>query len=132
MIQETPNLNGYPENNTQVFNIKDSLLKYVHYWWLFLLLVALALTSAWIYLRYATPTYAVSSTLLIRNENSNLGGAGGAGDNIFSDIALFKSNTDKENEIEILRSRTLMERVVRSLGLSVSYFVSGAVKTTNS
>src|SRR5688500_7795597 len=111
MTQESPNLNGYPENNTQVFNIKDSLLKYVHYWWLFLLLAALALTAAWIYLRYATPTYAVSSTLLIRNENSNLGGSG-AGDNIFSDIALFKSNTDKENEIEILRSRTLMERVV--------------------
>ena len=84
MTQESPNLNGYPENNTQVFNIKDSLLKYVHYWWLFLLLVALAMTCAWIYLRYATPTYAVSSTLLIRNENSNLGGAGGSGDNIFS------------------------------------------------
>ena len=131
MTQESPNLNGLPESNMQVFNIKDTLLKYLHYWWLFLLLIAFTLASAWIYLRYATPTYSVSSTLLIRNENSNMGGSGGGGDNIFSDIALFKSTTNKENEIEILRSRTLMERVVRSLELSVSYHVTGAVKTTN-
>lgn len=130
MTQESPNLNGYKDTNSQVFNIKDSLLKLVHYWWLFGLLIAVALTGAWLYLRYTTPTYIVSSSLLIRNEKSNMGGPG-SGENIFSDIALFKSTTDKENEIEILRSRTLMERVVRSLGLSVSYYVTGAVKSTN-
>src|SRR5690606_16117633 len=50
---------------------------------------------------------------------------------MFSDIALFQSNTNKQNEILILTSRSMMERVVRSLGLQKKYAVVGNVKTTD-
>ena len=129
-MNQDPSNTNYPELNSQGINFKDTVLKYAHYWWLFLLILALSIASAWLYLRYTPPIYSVSSSLLIRKDNPNLGGAS-SGENMFADIALFKSNTDKLNEIEILRSRTMMERVVRSLGLTTSYFVSGKVKTTN-
>ncbi len=111
------------------FNLKEVLMKYLHYWWLFLLVAALALTAAWIYLRYTPPLYSVSSTLLIRADNNKGGGAGGQ--DIFSDLALFQNNTNKQNEILILSSRTMMERVVRSLALQQRYSVVGNVKTTD-
>lgn len=118
------------QENQINFNPKDIVYKYLHYTWLFLLLIALSLTAAWIYLRYAKPMYSVSSTLLIRNDNLK-GGGSMASQDMFSDIALFQSNTNKQNEILILSSRTMMERVVRSLGLQKRYAVVGNVKTTD-
>lgn len=112
------------------FNLKDLLFKYLHFYWLFILCLILAGTCAWLYLRYTKPLYSVSSTLLIRNEQSK-GGTTGGQENMFSDIALFQSNTNKQNEIQILSSRTLMERVVKELNLQVGYFAEGTVKTTN-
>lgn len=129
MNQEN-NGNYAGDPNAGSISLKDSVLKYAHYWWLFVLMVAIGLTAGWLYLRYTPPSYSVSASLLIRNENGTLGNSGG-GENMFADIALFRSNTDKLNEIEILKSRTMMERVVRSLGLSVSYYVTGKVKVPN-
>lgn len=109
-------------------NIKEILLRYLHYWWLFLLLIALALTGAWLFLRYSTPLYSVKASLLIRSDQAR---GGGGGEDAFADIALFPSSVNKQNEIEILRSRGMMERVVRSLGLQEDYYVTGNVKQTN-
>jgi hypothetical protein len=50
---------------------------------------------------------------------------------MFSDIGLFQSTTNKQNEMLILSSRTMMERVVKNLGLQKKYAVIANVKTTD-
>ena len=117
------------DNAGSNLNIKDIIYKYLHYWWLFVIVVVVALTGAWLYLRYSTPVYSVKSSLLIRSEQGR--GAGGGAEDMFADIALFQSSVNKQNEIEILLSRTMMERVVRSLNLQEDYYVTGNVKQTN-
>jgi tyrosine-protein kinase Etk/Wzc len=128
--------NGYVNNvNIEAeqtgVNIKEILLKYFYYSWLFVLTVTLSLSIAWLYLRYTKPLYSVSSTLLIRNDNSGRGAAAMSTQSMFNDIDLFQANSNKQNEILILSSRTLMERVVKSLGLQKEYSVVGTVKTTD-
>src|SRR5687768_4297645 len=109
---------NYPQTNVQTeqptLNAKELLWKYIQYGWLFVLIITLSMLIAWLYLRYTQPIYSVSSTLLIRNDNAKRGG-GNSSQDMFADIALFESNTNKQNEILILSSRTMMERVVRSL-----------------
>ncbi|QEC41052.1 polysaccharide biosynthesis tyrosine autokinase [Pseudobacter ginsenosidimutans] len=73
-----------------------------------------------------SPTYSVSASLLIKSD----GGRGGNQD-MFSDLLLYKESTNKQNEVEILKSRTMMMRVVRTLNLQCSYYVVGNVKTPN-
>jgi tyrosine-protein kinase Etk/Wzc len=119
-----------PEGLTSGISIKEILLKHLHYWWLFLIVGILCVGIAWLYLRYTAPQYSVTATLLIRNDNMNRGGSGN-GEDMFADIALFQSNTNKQNEIEILRSRTMMERVVKELGLQDIYYAVGNVKKPN-
>jgi tyrosine-protein kinase Etk/Wzc len=114
--------------NVPVLNIKELLHKYWHYKWLFALLVGLALTGAWLYLRYTTPRYNVSATMLIRPDNVR---GGGTGENAFADLLLYKESINKQNEIQILQSRSMMARVVKALGLQSYYYVVGNVKTTN-
>src|SRR5690242_6864608 len=79
-------------------NIKEILLKYFHYSWLFVLTVALSLSIAWLYLRYTKPLYSVTSTLLIRNDNAGRGAGSMSTQSMFTDIDLFQANTNKQNE----------------------------------
>src|SRR5690606_10698235 len=113
----------------QGVNIKEQLLKYLHYYWLFIITIIIGVTCAWLYLRYSTPVYSVQSTMLIRADNSGRGGGGG--EEFFSDIALFQSSVNKQNEIEMLKSRTMMERVVDRLGLQKDYYVKGNLKNSS-
>lgn len=107
-------------------NIKEFLIKCYHYLWLFILMLVVAIFCGWLYLRYTPPRYSVSASLLIRNDSRS----GGAQD-VFADLKLYRENTNKQNELQILKSRKLMTRVVNTLGLQYSYYVVGNVKTTN-
>src|SRR5688572_9969646 len=128
------NENGSPQYNKQEensgINPKEFLLKYLHYSWLFAIFILFSLIGAWLYLRYTQPMYNVSSTLLIRNDNER-GGGGMSSQDMFSDIGLFQSTTNKQNEMIILGSRTMMERVVKNMGLQKKYSVIANVKTTD-
>lgn len=128
------NENGSPYYNKQEdnsgINPKEFLLKYIQYSWLFVIFILFSIIGAWLYLRYTQPMYKVSSTLLIRNDNER-GGGGINSQDMFSDIGLFQSTTNKQNEMIILGSRTMMERVVKNMGLQKKYSVIANVKTTD-
>src|SRR5690606_20457897 len=108
------------------FNLKDQLSRYlVNYKW-FVFSVVVSLFLAFIYLRYSTPEYKVSAVVLIKDDKK--GGLASEYAN-FADLGVLgggKSNLD--NEIEILKSRTLIEKTVLDLELNVSYFNDGRVK----
>jgi tyrosine-protein kinase Etk/Wzc len=44
------------------------IMNYVNRWYLFVLAIALSLTAAFFYLKYATPIYKITSTLLIEDD----------------------------------------------------------------
>ncbi|QIL75341.1 GumC family protein [Hymenobacter sp. HDW8] len=111
---------------TEAKDIRGLIQQYVRYWPLLLLGTTLGLATAFLYLRYyAVPQYWTESTLLIKDDKS---GQGLANADAFSDLPAFKSTRNIDNEIEVLRSKTLMERVVNELGLFTSYYVEGKVK----
>lgn len=105
-------------------SIRDLFYKYVRFLPLFILSVALALLGAYLYLRYTVPIYSVAGSMLIKNEKM-------AGDDRFSEIFGGNRTQNIQSEIEILKSRPLMERVVNKLNLQFSYFVEGKIKTVN-
>lgn len=125
------NINNELQVEQTTINAKELFWKYFQHGWLFILIIILSLTGAWLYLRYTKPVYSVSSTLLIRNENSSRGAGSMNSQDMFSDIALFQSSSNKQNEILILKSRAMMERVVRKLQLQKSFSVVGNVKMTD-
>ena len=91
--------------------------KLVHWYW-FVLGAMLCLSVAYVYLRYTIPQYQASTTILVKDDKK-----GGMLSELsaFADMGLgggMKSNLD--NEVEILKSRTLIERTVRELKLNVS------------
>lgn len=111
---------------TETTDIKMSLMKYVRYWHLFLLGVILSIGAAHLYLRYyAVPQYKVYSTMLIKDDKN---GQSLSNVDALNDLSSFKSNRNIDNEIEVLKSKGLMERVVSELDLSIGYFIKERVK----
>jgi capsular exopolysaccharide synthesis family protein len=118
MEQEHYNLSA--EEN-QEGNIKDVLQKYLRNWKWFLLSIAVSMILGFVYLRYQAPVYEVSATILIKDDKKGASSELSA----FDDLGILKNNNNIDNEIEILKSRSLMMRVVKELKLNVSYFSYG-------
>lgn len=115
------------QDNQNDFNIREELDKYLFYWKWFVLSIIVALTVGYLYLRYATPVYRASTTILVKDDKKGGLASEFAG---LSEIGLFgnsKSNVD--NEIEILKSRTLVEKTVKELRLNYVYINHGRVKS---
>lgn len=121
-MQDQQNANRSELGN---ITIKDLFFKYVRFLPLFALSTALALFGAYVYLRYTTKIYAVKSSLMIKNERQS-----GAKDR-FEDLLEGGSSNSIQSEVEVLKSRPLMERVINSLGLNTNYFAVGKFKSPN-
>lgn len=109
------------------FNLREELDKYFFHWRWFLLSIVLMLTAGFLYLRYAVPVYSASTTILVKDDKKGGLASEFAG---LSEIGLFgnsKSNVD--NEIEILKSRTLIEKTIKELRLNYTYIKQGHVKS---
>ncbi len=115
------------ENQELDFNIREQVEKYLVHWKWFVLAVFISLSVGFIYLRYATPLYRATTTILVKDEKK-----GGLASELsaLSDLGVLgnsKSNVD--NEVEILKSRTLIKNTVEELKLNVSYITHGRVKS---
>lgn len=120
MEQEHYNLLSVEEN--QEGDIKNVLQKYARNWKWFLLSVSISLILGFVYLRYQTPVYEVSATILIKDDSK---GAVRSELSAFEDLGILKNGNNIDNDVEVLRSRLLMTRVVKELKLNVSYFSYG-------
>jgi len=99
--------------------------KYLPYWPLFILYAFLAIGAAYAYLHFATPIYQASATLIIKDERR-----GGSDDSkLLESLDLIASKKTIENEIEVLQSRALMEKVVKSLYLYAPVSLEGKLKS---
>src|SRR5688572_7854753 len=114
-------------HKSELFNLslRDLFYKYVRFLPIFILSVALALFAAYAYLRYATPIYSVAGSMHIKSDKQ------GARSDKFEDIFVNDKAANIQSEIEVLKSRPLMQRVVEKLDLQVNYFAVGKIKTSN-
>lgn len=99
---------------------------YLKYWYLFFISVIICGALAFAYLYTATPKYRVSSTILLKNEESQNAGPRNAD---ISDLNLFSTKQNIDNELEVLNSKSLMQRVFKELSLYVTYHVEEKFKT---
>lgn len=115
------------DEETSGFDYKTFLVKLLMYWPWITGCVLAALVGAFFYLKTQTPLYTVSSSVLIKNESSKSGNNGAS----LADLGFVTSSTQNfDNELEILRSRTLLKKVVTSLDLYIDYTLPGSFRPT--
>jgi uncharacterized protein involved in exopolysaccharide biosynthesis len=104
---------------------RELLLRYMPYLPWVLASITLALLFAFLKLRYSPNVYSVKGTILVKNQT-------GFNENSekFGEMLFGESNKDLYDEMQILRSRSMARRVVRSLKLETQYFNEGKIRST--
>lgn len=93
------------------FNFQAIFKAFILNWKWFLLSVIICVGVGFLYLRYSTPVYNVTAKLLIKDDNSDKRGGGGAMQALesMSNLGIISNNYGVENEQEILTSTTVAE-----------------------
>ena len=106
---------------------RNGLSRFYENWPWFVLSVFLSMVTALAFLRYKTPEYKINASILVKDDTkgSDFGEA-----IVLQGLGLTSGKSNVDNEVEVLKSRTLAESVVKDLQVYVQYFSKGKVKTT--
>lgn len=121
---QTNNLRTRNNEEVEESFIEQAVSKYLPYWPMFIVAIAVALGAAFIYLRYTAPIYAATATLIVKDEKK-----GNEESKIVESLDQISSKKIVENEIEVIQSRKLMENVIRTLDLYAPIYQKGEVRT---
>ena len=119
-MKET-DFNEAQESKEENIDVKELLFKYLIHWPWFVGTVVVCLIAAWVYLYMSTPVYNISATVLIKDDKK--GGSAGmlSGLESLGLDGMISPSQNIDNEIEVLRSKTIVKEVVENLGLYISY-----------
>ncbi|HUQ66897.1 MAG TPA: polysaccharide biosynthesis tyrosine autokinase [Flavitalea sp.] len=114
--------------NSYEFANEDNLIqklvaKYLPFWPLFLLAAITGAAIAFAYLRYATPIFEATATIIIKDEKK-----GNESSKLSESLDIISAKKIVENEVEILQSRSLMVKAVKALGLYAPIYEEGRLK----
>ena len=113
--------NVTPQQSEEELNIQELLFRYLIHWPWFIAFVIFCVVCAFAYLKVATPVYNVSATVLIKDEDK------GGGATMASELekmglgGMMNTKSNVDNEVEVLKSKSLALEVVEQLNLYVSY-----------
>lgn len=104
--------------------VSTILFRYLPYWPLFVVMLLAGLGGAYTFLKMKTPVYLVSANVLVKDESK------GADDTrVLEALHVYGPSKIVENEIEVMRSKDLLHKVVDSLHLYAEVFEKGMLRS---
>src|SRR5690554_2234363 len=109
-------------------DLREQIFIYLGHWPWFVLSLIITMGAAYLYLRYQSNIYNTKATILIKDEGNRAASELAA----FQDIGVASglNASGFENEMYILKSNSLTERVVRKLNLHVTYISEGSFRSS--
>ncbi|MEX2566528.1 MAG: GNVR domain-containing protein [Cyclobacteriaceae bacterium] len=112
-------MDGFQPREVEKTDYKHLVLKYLKFWYWYILGVSICVGLAYLYFLNTTPEYPVGATILINNNK----GSDFSQNAVYSELETYQSSKVVENEAEVLKSVSLMQSAIMGLDLNVSYFV---------
>lgn len=112
-----------PDNNDDFLQIKDLFYLCVSKWKWFVISLAITLGIAVIYLLKTPPVYTRTASVLIKEDSK--GKSLSSEMEQFSNLGLFQSSTNVNNELITFKSPSYITEVVKRLQLDMNYLVPG-------
>lgn len=123
------NLYAAEEDNEQSsFNFQKLYSILILNWKWFVLSIIICVGVSYLYLRYKTPVYSASAKLLIKDDEGSKGRRGSDFMSGMADFGIISNTYGIDNEMEILKTRTLASQVVNDLKLYTTYLKKGRIK----
>jgi capsular exopolysaccharide synthesis family protein len=119
MANEKQKINS--QQKKEEIDIKQVFYVALNHWYLFLIFVVVAMAICFVYNRYAPKVYQTSGTVLIKEKNNEIDPTA------IMTTRNFGGAQNIDNEIAIMTSYTLIERVVKKMGIEVTYMDKGRI-----
>jgi capsular exopolysaccharide synthesis family protein len=94
--------------------------RYLNYKWTFLTIIFIMLAGAYVYNKFSERVYKNTATLLVEQKEESF--LNSAANGMFSGMNLFDRSVNIENEIELIKSFSLIQNAINNLNLKTSYF----------
>ncbi len=98
--------------------------RYLPFWPLFVITISIGLAVSWLYLRSQTRIYVASAKVLLKDPQKN-----GGDSKVLDALNIFSEKKIVENEIIVLSSSSILEKVVGSLDIYAPVYNQGRVRT---
>ncbi|WP_053976057.1 GumC family protein [Mangrovimonas xylaniphaga] len=110
-------------NNDSKFDIKEELGKYLTHWPWFLLSIAVGVLAAYFYSRYTPDTFRTTAKIRVLDEGKGL-------ELPSSSFVFNRSSINLDNDMELIKSKRLLTKVVEDLNLTTTYTQIGKFRDT--
>ena len=109
----------YVKEEEEGIDFQAILMMFLMHWKWFVASVFVCLTLAFVYLRYTTPVYKITAKIMIKDTKK-----GGYTSEMVAleDLGFLSSTGGIDNEIEVLKSKSLVKDVVMDLKLYTTNF----------
>lgn len=122
-INNSTNNSSFEEEEN--INLRQVLEQYLYYWKWFVLGLIVAIIGALFYLKYTQKQYQVSAKILLNEKESAAGELAGLAD--AATIFGTSSNAEVGDQIDVLKSRRLLTKVIQKNNFNIQYFSVGRV-----
>ena len=112
--QQTPYKSSH---DNDMIDIRAIIIKYLRKWYWFVISVFVCVSIAFVHLRITAPQFSVQTTILLRDAQS-----GSPIPALLNNVGNLNVPIGVEDEIQILRTRTLTSQVIKELGIETEYF----------
>lgn len=118
---DNSNLSFYSPGNEKVIDLKAFFKKILSKWWLFIISILMGLALSYIWLMFQTPKYKVFAKIYVEDDKKSAGSINQG--NLLGDMGgLLGMKSNVDNEVEILKTKFLAEKVVKGLDLNICYY----------
>lgn len=113
---------------SEKINIQEIIKPYLRNWLWFVIIPVVSVIISYFYLKLVTPVFSIQSSVLIKDAKKAPSGGGDFG--MLQDLSVLggMGTNSIENEIEIFKSKKLMQEVVKQLRLQTSVYTEYGLK----
>lgn len=119
--QESSDFSYYDEEESSLINIENILSIFILNWKWFILSIIIFMSGAYVYLRYTVPVYMATSKIMIKGEG------GRRSIRSSENLGMMSVSEGINNEVELIKSRSIAHDVVKHLKLYTTYMLKGTV-----
>lgn len=111
----------YAQNDNDSIDLKNWIIKFLSYWYLFVIFGCAGLAVSYVYNRYTSRVYQTQAYLYIKEQTVGIDPTA-----MITGMS-FRNAGNVDNQIAILQSFLLKERAIKNLDFEVSYYIKGRV-----
>lgn len=131
MVNNNIEYNGARQKSARTeeeFDFKKTISSFLAYWKLYLVSVFVLIFLGLMFIRYSTPLYQVNAQVLVQDDQNSSSSSFFNSDMLADFGGMFNMQNNVYNELAILQTKDLLEKVVKDMSLNITCYIKGDIR----